>query len=92
MSKSLSGFHYEQIVARDKAQNIPKMQAEEVFITLQGGPVRYRYDGKEPDVFTGHILYDGMSLRLTSIGQIEKFSFIGIRDQAGVLSLTYEKE
>lgn len=92
MARSLSGFHYEQIVARDKAQSIPKIQAEEVFLTLQGGPIRYRYDGKEPDAITGHVLHDAMSLRLTSIGQIEKFSFIAIGDQVSVLSATYEKE
>lgn len=90
--KSLSGFHYEQIAAEDKAKGIPRIQAEEVFITLWGGTVRYRYDGVEPDKITGHLLYDGMSLRLTSIGQIEHFSFISASDDPSVISITYEKE
>jgi len=90
--KRLSGFHYEQIPAEDKAVGIPKLQAEEVFITLWGGEIRYRYDGKDPDALTGHLLYDGMSLRLTSIGQIENFKFIRASDRPSVLSITYEKE
>ena len=92
MSKSLSGFHYEQITVQDKALGIPHLQAEEVFITLQGSPARYRYDGEDPDIVTGHLLYDGMSLRLTSIGQIEKFKFIQTEDSPSILSITYEKE
>ena len=90
--RRLSGFHYEQITAQDKALGIPKLQAEEVFITLQGSPIRYRYDGTEPDKVTGHLLYDGMSIRLNSIGQIEKFRFIQTEDKPSILSITYEKE
>ena len=89
--KSLSGFHYEQLHAEDKPQGIPKLQAEEVFITIQGGMIRYRYDGAEPTRELGHLCGAG-SLRLTSIGQIEKFKFIRASDTASVLSITYEKE
>ena len=90
--RSLTGFHYEQIPVRDKAQGLPQMQAEEVYLTLWGGPIRYRYCGGEPDSVTGHLLYEGTSLRLTSIGQIEKFRFVAAEDKPGVLSVTYEKE
>ena len=91
MAKSLSGFHYEQLTAENKAQGIPQMQVEEVYMTLQGSAIRYRYDGLLPDYVTGHLLYDGMSLRLTSIGQIEKFRFIATDDKPSILSITYER-
>lgn len=93
MNRSLSGFHYEQVLAEDKPLPIPKLQAEEIFITLQGGEIRYVYTpGTEPTALFGHLLYDGMSLRLTSVGQIENFKFIKASERPSVLSITYEKE
>ena len=90
--RSLSGFHFEQIDATDEPQGIPKLQAEQAFITLYGSPVRYRYDGGEPTSLIGHILSEGMMLRLDSVGQLEKFRFVKMDEKFSQLSITLEKE
>ena len=89
----LSGYSFHRIEAKSTPLSIPiEGQPEEAFITLQGGSIRYRYDGKDPDEFTGHLLHDGMSLRLTGIGQLQNFRFILSSELPGSISLTLEKE
>lgn len=90
--KSLSGFHYEQVTAHDEVKTLTKLQADEVFITLWGGEIRYRFDSGDPTALMGHLLYGGDSLRLDNIGKIEKFRFIKASDRPSILSVTYEKE
>ena len=89
--KSLSGFHYEQIDATDEPQGIKKMDAEEAFITLYGSPVRYRYDGGVPSQLIGHVLREGMTLRLNSCSQMEQFKFVLATDKFAQLSITLER-
>lgn len=92
MRRHLSGFYFEQIPATDIPQGLPKKQAEEAYLTLQGGEIRYMYHGGEPSAIKGHLLYEGQSLRLDCVSQIENFKFVSATDRASVLSITLEKE
>lgn len=66
--------------------------AQEAFITLSGGDIRYRYDGTDPSATVGHILSDGGFLRLKGEHQLANFKFILTGTRTGVLSISYERE
>ena len=90
--RSVSGYHFYQIESTDEPQGLDRSGSpEEAFITCFG-QIRYRMDGGVPSAIFGHILYDGMNLRLTNVGQIEKFRFVKYGEGISVLSITLEKE
>lgn len=66
--------------------------AEEAFITLALGTLRYRYDGTDPSATVGHVLTDGGSIVLKGQNQMSQFKAIRTTATSGVLSVTYERE
>lgn len=93
MARNLTGFKYKQLIAGVKSQGVYEAQAEEAFITLQGGEIRYT---DVPDVVLspiyGHVMYEGMSLVLSGVSQIENFRFVKASDREAILSVTLRKE
>ncbi len=64
-------------------------QGARALITAEGGDMRYRVDGQDPEPQTGHILSDGDVLEIKSIYSIRKFRAINV-SVAGKLSVSYE--
>lgn len=66
-------------------------QADSAFITLEGGDIRYRYDGTSPTSSVGHLLSSGGYLILVGQNQMEKFKAIRVGGTDGTFSVTYER-
>ena len=67
-------------------------RAERAFITLEGGDVRYRYDGGDPTASIGHILHSGCHLVVEGQNQLEAVKFIRTGNDDGILSVSYERK
>ena len=65
-------------------------QGAKAVITAEGGDMRYRLDGQDSTVDSGHLLCDGAVLELKSIYSIRKFRVINTTEIAGKLSVSYE--
>ena len=65
-------------------------QGAKAVITVEGGDMRYRLDGQDPTIDSGHLLRDGAVLELKSIYSIRKFRVINTTETAGKLSVSYE--
>ncbi len=65
-------------------------QGAKAVVTAEGGDMRYRLDGQDPTVDSGHLLRDGAMLELKSIYSIRKFRVINTTETAGKLSVSYE--
>ena len=61
------------------------------FLTLEGGAVRYRYDGVEPTTLVGHLLQPGSTLTLLGQSQMSQFRAIRSTATSGSLSVTFER-
>lgn len=66
--------------------------ATDAFITLNGGNIRYCYDGTSPTSTNGHILLDGGSLVLKGQNQMANFKCIQTGSSGSEISITYERE
>ena len=92
MKRDCSGYHFYEVEATDDSKSLDTTGSpEEAFITLSG-QIRYRMDGGNPTAILGHLMFDGMSLRLTNVGQLSKFRFVRSIDRPTFLSVTLEKE
>ena len=87
-----SAFGFEVLHVSGLSSLLKYDNAEEAWITLQGGDIRYRYDSGEPTQFEGHILHSGNSLRLHGHNQVVNFKAINCTDNHGILSATYERD
>ena len=65
--------------------------AEECWITLATGDIRYRYDGSNPTTSVGHVLQAGRALRLKGQHQMANFKAIASGAADGVMSVSYER-
>ena len=65
-------------------------QGAKAVVTAEGGDMRYRLDGQDPTVDSGHLLRYGAVLELKSIYSIRKFRVINTTEIAGKLSVCYE--
>jgi len=90
---NLAAFEFERLEATKQPQGFsPKIigNAESVFITLEEGSIRYRYDGGAPGRFFGHLLEDRGNLTLKGIQQITAFRFVASSDEP-ILQISYER-
>jgi hypothetical protein len=93
------GFDFEVIAVSNTAITLTALKyqptgadkADSAFITLEGGDIRYRYDGTAPTATVGHLLSDGGFLVLIGQNQMEKFKAIRVGGRDGSLSVTYER-
>jgi len=65
--------------------------AKRVFITVESGSIRYRYDGTDPTSSEGHLITEGGYLTITGKSNIEKFKAIRAGTSDAVLRVTYER-
>lgn len=65
--------------------------AVRVFITVEGGQIRYNYDGTAPTSTTGHLLNAGDALVLVADDAIANFRAIRTGGTSGTLMVTYER-
>lgn len=68
------------------------VQAEAAFITVEGGPIRYTYDGTAPTTTVGHKAVSGTILVLKGQHQMENFKAIRTGTTDGTLQVSYERE
>lgn len=91
----MNAYEFDQFTASESVQRLdPKKSAsaERVFLTCEGGDVRYRYDSVgEPENQVGHLLTDGGYLILQGTQQIENFKFIQAGESVATLSASYER-
>lgn len=66
--------------------------ASHAFLTLEGGQVRYRYDGTNPTSSVGHVLDPGGFLLIEGQNQMAAIKFIRTGATDGTASVTYERE
>ncbi len=66
--------------------------ATRAFLTLEGGQVRYRFDGDDPTSSVGHILDAGGFLVVEGQNQLSTIRFIRSGTSDGAASITYERE
>jgi len=93
------GFDFETIAVSSSAVTLTASKyhptgadkADSAFLTLEGGDIRYRYDGGDPTALVGHLLSDGGFLVLLGQNQMEKFKAIRVGGRDGSLSATYER-
>ena len=89
MSK-LAAYKFETIHVLGEPIKLSE-SSEEAWITLQGGDIRYRYDGDNPTALEGHVLYQGHTLRLSGQSQVAGFRAVACTDKEGILSVSYER-
>lgn len=86
----LSAFAFDTIRITDSVVMLTQ-KSEEAWLTLQGGDIRYRYDGDEPTKLEGHILHGGHGLRLVGESQVQGFRAIAVGENEAILSVSYER-
>lgn len=98
-NKPKVGFDFEVITVSSTAVGLTASKyapagaerADSAFLTLEGGEIRYRYDGTNPTASVGHRLSDGGYVVLIGQNQLEKFKAIRVGGSDGSLSTTYER-
>jgi len=95
------GFAYEQLTVTTAVQVLtPSKYAAaqgyesgaSAFVSLNGGSVRYTYDGTTPTSSVGHVLQDGGVLTLVGQNQMALFKCIQTGSTGSEISVTYERE
>jgi hypothetical protein len=98
------GFAYEQLTVTAGVQVLTPSKyavtagnpgyeaAASAFLTLNGGDIRYTYDGTTPTSSTGHVLRDGGTLTLVGQNQMGTFKCIQTGSTSSEISVTYERE
>jgi len=66
---------------------VPHLRA---IVTVEGGIMRYRYDGTNPTATVGHLLGHGDTVILESGVNVDNFRAIRAGGENGTLSVTYE--
>lgn len=95
------GFAFEQLTVSNSVQVLtpsryaasePHESASSAFITLNGGNIRYTYDGTTPTSSTGHLLNDSGTITLLGQNQMALFKCIQTGATSSEISITYERE
>ena len=95
------GFSFEQLIVTTAVQVLtptkyagsdPFEEASTAFLSLDGGDIRYTYDGTTPSATVGHILSNGGALVLTGQNQIKQFKCFKYGNDNSTISITYERE
>lgn len=95
------GFNFEQLTVTTGVQVLTPSKyaatsgfesAASAFLTLNGGDIRYTYDGTTPTSSVGHILRDGGMLTLLGQNQMGAFKCIQTGSSSSEISITYERE
>jgi hypothetical protein len=93
------GYAYEQLTVTTAVQVLtPSKYAEvkggatDAFLTLNGGNVRYTYDGTTPSGTVGHVLLDGGILVLKGQNQMSNFKCYQTGSAGSEISVSYERE
>ena len=63
--------------------------ANEAFVTVESGAVRFRADGTDPTAAIGHVLEVGDTLRLESQNDLQKVRFIRRDGVSATLRVSY---
>jgi len=63
--------------------------ADEVFITVESQPVRYRLDGTNPTASEGHLVQPAGTIEIEGYENIAKFRAIRQGASSGTLRVTY---
>jgi len=94
------GYAFEQLTVTNSVQVLTPAKykdsntsggASSAFLTNDGNPIRWTYDGTTPSATVGHLLPDGGILVLN--GQNQMASFKCYRESAdSEISITYERE
>jgi len=95
------GFSFEQLTVTSAVQVLTPAKytaqggftgASEAFLTLNGGNIRYKYEGGTPSSTEGHLLTDGGMLVLKGQQQMKDFKCIKTGASDSEISITYERE
>jgi hypothetical protein len=95
------GYDYEQLTVTTGVQVLTPAKytaqsgfagASEAFLTLNGGNIRYKYNGGTPSSTEGHVLLDGGILVLKGQQQMKDFKCIRTGSADSEISVTYERE
>jgi len=70
------------------AQDNPHLRA---IITLEGGHIRYKYNGDKPTDTSGHLMEHGDKMTIEGKTNIDNFKAVKIGNKSGILSVTYER-
>jgi len=93
------GYSHEELAVTTSVQVLTPSKyadasggATDAFITLNGGNIRYTYDGTTPSGTVGHVLLDGGILVLKGQNQMSQFKCYQTGSARSELSVTYERE
>ena len=96
------GFAYEELAVTTSIQVLTPSKfkdsatsggASSAFLTLDGGDIRWTYDGvTSPSGTVGHKLTDGGSLVLTGQNQMASFKCYQTGAAGSTIRITYERE
>jgi len=93
------GYSHEELAVTTSVQVLTPAKyadsnggATDAFITLNGGNIRYTYDGTTPSGTVGHVLLDGGILVLKGQNQMSQFKCYQTGSAGSELSVTYERE
>ena len=93
------GYAYEQLTVTTGVQVLTPAKyattnggATDAFVTLNGGNIRYTYDGTTPSGTVGHVLLDGGILVLKGQNQMSQFKCYQTGSAGSEISVTYERE
>lgn len=95
------GFAFEQLSVTSSVQVLTPSKyknsstsggAASAFLTLDGGNIRYTYDGTTPSATVGHKLLDGGTLVITGQNQMSQFKCFQTGSTGSTITITYERE
>jgi hypothetical protein len=66
-----------------------RLSARAALVSSENGDIRFRIDGGQPSISSGHYLTSGDTLVLTGTQAIQQFRAIRSGDTDGVLRVTY---
>jgi len=93
----LYGYDFENIAVAGSAIGLTvsklttEVKPKEVLIMCETAPVRYRYDGTNPDATTGFVLYPFDTVRIKGIVNLTNIKFIKKETASAKLHVCYEK-
>jgi len=74
-------FDYEAVTVSDSAKSLTESKAQaaqEAWVSVESGNIRYRLDGVAPTSTEGHLLESGSRLTLLGRGQVNGFQAIRV--------------
>ena len=88
---SFAGHEFVDVTNRATAQLTEDTYdgAVGAFITVQGGPIRFRLDGNRPSYPNGHVAGEGDIIELHSRDELQRFRAVADAETAAILQVSY---